>query len=127
MTHVILHTDTPDAALALARDRHPDVTFSGCDSYDGLADLIQETGASIVYSVRFAGTPGFPRAAMVENDAVGWALVGGSGTDHLHPWDPACVTVTNAAGVAGDMMAEYTLGGILHFALDCNRRIMLIR
>ena len=28
------------------------------------------------------------------------------------------MTVTNAAGVAADMMAEYVLGGLLHFTLD---------
>ena len=37
------------------------------------------------------------------------------------PWDPARVTVTNAAGVAADMMAEYALGMMLAFALGLPR------
>ncbi|MEM6310261.1 MAG: D-2-hydroxyacid dehydrogenase [Pseudomonadota bacterium] len=118
MTDVILHTDMPDPALRLARDRHPDLTFTGCDSYEALPDLVAQTGAEIVYSVRFAGTPGFPRAAVVESDLVKWVSVGGSGTDHLGHWDTTRVTVTNAAGVAAGMMAEYTIGALLHFNLD---------
>lgn len=117
MTQVILHTDAPGPALELARARHPGVTFTGCDSYAALPDVIAQTGASAVYSVRFAGTPGFPRDAVLNSDTVRWVSVGGSGTDHLDTWDTGRVTVTNAAGVAADMMAEYTLGALLHFNL----------
>lgn len=118
MTVVILHTDTPEPALALARKAHPEVTFHGCGSYAALPDCIAQTGAEAVYSVRFAGTQGYPRAALLENDTVKWVSVGGSGTDHLATWDTARVTVTNAAGVAANMMAEYTIGVLLHFNLD---------
>ncbi|MDJ1006281.1 MAG: D-2-hydroxyacid dehydrogenase [Paracoccaceae bacterium] len=115
---VILHTDEPGPALEVARKAHPDLTFHGCDSYEGLPGAIAETGAEVVYTVRFAGTPGFPRESLLESDTVRWVSVGGSGTDHLATWDASRVTVTNAAGVAAGMMAEYTLGGLLHFNLD---------
>ncbi len=118
MTHVILHTDEPAEALAMARARHPALRFSTCDSYTGLPALLEETGAEVVYSVRFGGTPGFPREALLGSDTLRWISVGGSGTDHLAGWDPARLTVTNAAGVAADMMAEYTLGALLYFSLD---------
>jgi len=117
-SHVVLHMEAPDDALSLVKSRCPDVTVSACDTYDGLPQHISETRAEVVYSVRFAGTPGFPRATLVESDTVRWVSVGGSGTDHLATWDPARVTVTNAAGVAADMMAEYTLGALLYFSLD---------
>lgn len=115
---VILHTDQPEPALTLARARHPQIPFTACSTYDALPQIIKDTRAEIVYSVRFAGTPGFPREALLVSDTVKWVSVGGSGTDHLASWDPAQVTVTNAAGVAADMMAEYTLGALLHFSLD---------
>ncbi len=110
--------DEPDEAITLARQRVPEVTFVGWDRYDGLAEIIEETGASVVYSVRFSGTKGFPREPLVESDKIRWVSVGGSGTDHLHPWISDRVTVTNAAGVAAGMMAEYTVGALLHFSLD---------
>lgn len=114
---IIIHSDKPEPALAVLAERHPDLQVTACDSYGGLADMIASTGAEVVYSVRFSGTPLFPRRALLESPTVRWVSVGGSGTDHLLPWDTAKVTVTNAAGVAADMMAEYALGAMLSFSL----------
>ena len=54
---------------------------------------------------------------LVENPVVKWLAVGGSGVDHLGPWNSAAVTVTNTAGAGADMMAEYVLGAMLSFSL----------
>ena len=118
---VILHTDAHRAARKVVERRHPDLTVHHCPDYDGLAVLVRRTGAEVVYSVRFAGTPNFPRAALVDSATVGWVSVGGSGTDHLGRWDPSRLTVTNAAGVAAGMMAEYALGMMLCFSLGLPR------
>ena len=118
LPHVVLHMDAPDEALGLVRKQFPELSVSTCNNYESLPNHILETGAGIVYSVRFAGTAGFPRAALVESDTVRWGSVGGAGTDHLAGWNPKRVIVTNAAGVAADMMAEYTLGAWLYFSLD---------
>lgn len=118
LPHVVLHMDAPDEALNLVREQFPDLSVSTCNNYENLPNHILETGAGIVYSVRFAGTAGFPRAALVESDTIRWVSVGGSGTDHLAGWNPNRVIVTNVAGVAADMMAEYTLGALLYFSLD---------
>lgn len=115
---VILHTDRPAAALDVLRQRHADLPVHSCDSYAALPDLIEQTAAEVVYSVRFDGTPRYPRQAVVESRTVKWISVGGSGTDHLGRWDPAHVTVTNAAGVAAGMLAEYALGAMLSFSQD---------
>lgn len=115
---IIIHSDDPDGAVQAVKEVHPDLTLHACSRHEELAGLIAETRAEIIYSVRFKGTAAFPRAALVENARVKWVSVGGSGTDHLRPWDPARVTVTNAAGVAADMMAEYVLGTLLSFSLD---------
>ena len=115
---VILHTNNPDPAREIVKTACPDLSIYTCDSYESLPDKISQTRAEVVYSVRFAGTSGFPRDALLKSETVRWVSVGGSGTDHLAGWEPSRLTVTNAAGVAADMMAEYTLGAILHFSLD---------
>ena len=115
---VILHTDNPDAARELVAAAHPELTIQTCSTYDGLPKMVADTGCEVVYSVRFAGTPAYPRKALLESGTVKWVSVGGSGTDHLSPWDPERLTVTNAAGVAADMMAQYALGAMLHFSLN---------
>lgn len=114
---IIIHADKPGPALAVLAERHPDLRVKACGNYAGLAEAIAGINAEVVYSVRFAGTPLFPRQALVESTTVRWVSVGGSGTDHLRPWDSAKVTVTNAAGVAADMVAEYVLGAMLSFSL----------
>lgn len=115
---VIVHGDDPDAAIAVVKKAHAGLAVHACRRHEALSDLIAQTKAEVIYSVRFKGAVPFPRAAMVESDMVKWVSVGGSGTDHLRPWVPARVTVTNAAGVAADMMAEYVLGTMLSFSLD---------
>jgi phosphoglycerate dehydrogenase-like enzyme len=114
---VILHTNASALAMKVLRETHPGLSVHACDSYAGLAALIEQTKAEIVYSVRFDGSPRFPRSALLESPTVKWVSVGGTGTDHLGPWDPEKVTVTNARGVAADMMAEYVLGAMLSFSL----------
>ena len=114
---VILHTAAPTFTRTVLRETHPELVVYPCDSYAELAGLIDRTKAEIVYSVRFDGTPRFPRSALMESPTVKWVSVGGSGTDHLGSWDPKTITVTNAAGLAADMMAEYALGTMLSFSL----------
>ena len=114
---IILSTDSLDGPMAVLAETHPDLTVLGCDSYDALPGMILDTGAEVVFTVRFDGSLRYPRAALVEGPTVRWVSVGGSGTDHLRPWDPTRVTVTNSAGVAADMMAEYVFGAMLSFSL----------
>ncbi len=117
MPIILLHSDKSGEARDELRKTHPDLEIHTCDSYHGLPRKLAETGAEVVFSVRFDGTPGFPRQAMIDSTTLKWVSVGGSGTDHLCPWDPGKLTVTNAAGVAAEMMAEYVLGAMLHFSL----------
>lgn len=115
---VLLHNDQTDALAATLSARYRDVRVEGCNSYVDLRDHIAAFCPDAVYSVRFAGTPGFPRDALFGAGGPAWVANGGAGTDHFGVWDARAVTVTNAAGVAADMMAEYVVGAFLHFSLD---------
>jgi len=116
---VLLHTDGAGEALRiLAEEGHGDLEIHVHDSYAGLDRALAASRAEVAYSTRFLGGAGFPRDALLNAPDLRWISVGGSGTDYLQPWDMSRLTVTNAAGVAADMMAEYALGMMLHFALD---------
>jgi phosphoglycerate dehydrogenase-like enzyme len=114
---LLVHLDKPETVLDIVERRHPATTVVCCRDYASLPGMLEAEQPDAIYTVRFAGTPGFPRAAMLGARSVRWISVGGSGTDHLVPWDTGAITVTNAAGVAADMMAQYIIGGILHFTL----------
>ncbi len=115
---ILLHNDETDDLADTLRAAMPGATVATCNDYKGLPAQIAAFRPDILYSVRFAGTVGFPRDAIFGPDGPGWVANAGVGTDHFGQWNTARVTVTNAAGVAADMMAEYILGGFLHFTLD---------
>lgn len=115
---IILHNDTTAKLAQQLQASFPKAEFRECNSYKALPSLIDSYRPDIVYSVRFAGTEGFPREALFEPKGPTWVANGGAGTDHYGQWDATKTTVTNAAGVAADMMAEYVFGGFLHFTLD---------
>ncbi len=115
---IILHNDNTAPLGRMLLDRFPTADFREANSYAALPDLIGEYRPNIVYTVRFAGTPGYPRDALFGPEGPEWIANGGAGTDHLGHWDTERTTVTNAAGVAADMMAEYVFGCFLHFTLD---------
>jgi len=116
-TKLLLHHDKPEVVLDMLRRHLPDFVIDCCTDYAGLPQALEREAPDILYSVRFAGTPGFPRAAILACASLRWVSVGGSGTDHLAPWDPARLTVTNAAGVGAETMAQYAIAAILHFSL----------
>ena len=115
---ILLHNDDTAQLAQWLRAAYPEADFRECNDYDGLPALVEGYRPAIVYSVRFAGTPGYPRDALFGAHGPRWVANGGAGTDHFGQWDPRQTTVTNAAGVAAGMMAEYVMGGFLHFTLD---------
>ncbi|VAV89213.1 hypothetical protein MNBD_ALPHA07-109 [hydrothermal vent metagenome] len=100
-----LHTAAPDAIVEC------------CQSYDNLPEHLQQFKPDIVYSICFNRRASFPHEALLEHHGPEWIAVGGSGVDHLAPWDAAKTTVTNSAGAASSMVAEYAFGMVLHFTL----------
>jgi phosphoglycerate dehydrogenase-like enzyme len=115
---LLVHYDKPELILDILRSRQPDAVIACCTDYESLPGILDREMPEAFFGIRFAGAAGFPREALLNSPSLRWVSVGGSGTDHLAPWDPARLTVTNAAGVAAKSMAQYVLGGILHFTLD---------
>ena len=114
---LLVHSDKPEPILAVLQRRHPDLEIVCCRDYESLPGLLAKERPDILYTIRFAGTPGFPRAAILDCPSLRWVSVGGSGTDHLAPWDAERLTVTNAAGVGAETMAQYAIAAMLHFTL----------
>lgn len=115
---VVVHAADPVPLAAIIKADHPHATIVCCNTYAALPAVIEAQRPDVVYSIRFDGTTDYPRDALLGPSGPRWISVGGSGVDHLGEWDPKVTIVTNAAGVAAQMMAEYVFGGILHFTLD---------
>lgn len=117
-TKVLLHNSETDAMQDALRDSFPEVECVTCQSNAALPDLLAQHQPVVVYTVRFDAASPYPRDALFGPDAPRWIANGGVGTNHFGMWDTKRMQVTNAAGVAADMMAEYIIGGFLHFTLD---------
>ena len=115
---VLWHNDQTVELAAALRARHPEVECAECSIYDALPEMIDSFRPDVVYAVRFDGSADYPRDALFSDHCPHWVANGGAGTDHFGLWDDTSNTVTNAAGVAADMVAEYVMGGFLHFTLD---------
>ena len=115
---ILLHNDATAWHADRLRSAFPRFDIAECTTYQALPGMIREFRPDVVFTIRFAGSRGFPRDALLAPGGPRWIANGGVGTDHFGRWDPARTTITNAAGVAADMMAEYVLGGFLHFTLD---------
>lgn len=115
---ILLHSNNPDPLRKRLAQAVPEAEVEICATYEGVAGILASFKPDIAYSVRFGGTYGFPTEDILGPNGPKWIAVGGAGCDHLGCWDEARVTVTNSAGVAGAMMAEYAFGCFLHFTLD---------
>ena len=115
---IIVHNDKPNELVQQLLKFDPSLEVEPCDTYQALPDLILKFRPDAVFTIRFAGTPNFPGAALTGEKGPKWIHIGGSGSDHLGQWDASHTIVTNSAGVAASAMAEYTLSALLHFSMD---------
>jgi len=115
---ILVHTRDPAPMLARLAEVAPEIEARGHDDYEGLGAALAGFRPDIVYSVAFHGRADYPREALLGAHGPRWIAVGGAGVDHMKPWDAGAVTVSNAAGVAAPMIAEYVFGAVLHFTLD---------
>ena len=113
---VVVHYDRPELLRERIAARFPDAAIACCDTYAGLAGTLAAHAPEILFCIKF-GDGAYPRDAVMGCPTLAWVSNGGAGVDHLMPWDPERLTVTNASGVASAMMAEYVLGGVLAMSL----------
>jgi len=113
LERLLLHSQwCLDDVVDAVTGRFPDIEIHHTETYDGMVREIDAFKPTIIYSIRGGQGP-FPREAILGSDSVHWFSNGGVGIDHLRPWDPDRLTVTNSAGVSGEAMAQYIIGGLI--------------
>lgn len=118
MTKVLIHCRAPQRHIARLTEAHPQVQFDSCNTFSDLPAKLEAFQPNAMFTVNFTAGEPYPKAAVQACESLKWVSNGGSGTDHIAPWDPSRLHVTNAAGVAAGMMAEYVIGTALHFNID---------
>ncbi len=106
----------PDLVAPVIEARVPDAEIHSCTDYETLPEVLEKTQPQVAYTFKI-GRGRFPREALFASPYIEWVQNSGAGVDHLVPWDATRVTVTNASGVHGELMAQYTVWAVLNHQL----------
>ena len=117
MRPVLIAHNEPDDFRDLLAARFPDLRFVYASTAEAVVEGLAAHDPEVVFSVKHPGFPGPAHAPIPRHPSVRWIQVGGSGFDHLAPWDAGRITVTNGAGVLAPYLAESVTGAML--ALAC--------
>ena len=116
MTTVLIVYDRPDAFRQYLEERFPDLNFCYVNDPDRVEEGLNQHRPEVVFSIKHIGMPKEVHRPLVNYPGVKWVQVGGSGYDHLPPWDPSRTTVTNSAGVLARFLAETVTGAMIALA-----------
>ena len=117
MRPVLIAHNEPDDFRDLLTARYSDVRFVCASTAEAVVEGLAAHDPEVVFSVKHPGFPGPAHAPIPHHPSVRWIQVGGSGFDHLAPWDSTRITVTNGAGVLAPYLAESVTAAML--ALGC--------
>ena len=109
---LIAHSD-PDDFRDLLAGRFPDAEFVYATTPQGIVEALARHDPEAVFSIKHPGFPSSAHTPIPAHPSVRWIQIGGSGFDHLLPWDTARITVTNGAGVLAPYLAESVTGAML--------------
>ena len=108
---LIAHTQAESFRPALT-ERFPRLSFAFASDADTILRALAEHQPEVVFSIKQVALPAPAHRPFVETSSVKWIQVGGSGFDHLEPWDHERLTVTHAAGVLSPFLAETVVGAL---------------
>lgn len=97
----------------LLEQRFPNLAFHYVNEPEMLRPDLETLQPEIVFSIKGPGFSADHHRPIGTFPSVRWIHVGGSGYDHLIPWDRDRITMTNCAGVLARHLAETVIGAML--------------
>lgn len=110
---VLVVHDRPESHIDIIETRFPDLSLAICRDRSALEDTLNRYSPDAVFSFKFNVSESLPHEPIFACKSVRWVHVAGAGIDHLCPWDPDRITLTNSAGVLSPYMAEYVMSAML--------------
>ncbi len=112
VTVLVVH-DESETYLDDLKERFPHVNFVVCAAAADLDSALENEKPQVVLGYKCAGVPGPAHRQILDCPSVEWLHVGGTGVDHIMPWNPAKLAVTNCAGLLSAFLAESTLSAMM--------------
>ena len=113
MTTVLCMHHRPDDFRGVLEDRFPDLTITYAATNAEIEEELSARPPEVVFSIKGPEFPGNLHHKAVTAPSVAWIHVGGSGYEHIQPFDPEKLVVTNSAGVLARYLAETVTGAML--------------
>jgi len=113
MTTVLCLHAHPDAIRGILEERFEDLTIAYASTSEEIVSGLKALQPEVVFSIKGPELPGHLHYQVVESNSVKWLQVGGSGYEHIEPFDTDALTVTNSAGVLAQYLAETVTGAML--------------
>lgn len=108
-TRVLILTAIPDRLRPIFEPRFADIAIRFLDDPAAVESALDSFRPTVIFG--YPGEPvpkaRFPKLAACPS--VRWISNAGAGVEHLGPWDPNTLTVTNASGVNARFLAQYTI------------------
>lgn len=110
---ILVIQDEPEETLETLRAFAPDLGFFACTPGESVQQALERVRPDIVFGLHGTRYPAHDHAVALDFPTVRWMHNGGAGIDHLHPWNPERILVTNSAGVSSRFMAETVACAVL--------------
>ncbi|WP_425403296.1 D-2-hydroxyacid dehydrogenase [Hwanghaeella sp.] len=109
---VLIVSDEAEAFLSPCMSRLENTDYRVCSKPEAIQSALRDFSPSVVFVAPGSGMPKSALRQVVDFSSVQWVSNAGAGVEHLTPWDPSSVSVTNAAGVLSEFLAEYTISAL---------------
>lgn len=110
---ILIVTDEGAVYEERLRRRFPDRPMASANGVDDVRAALEALRPEVVFSIKQPATPLESHRLAIGFPSVRWFHVGGSGYEHVMPWDDARITVSNSAGVLARYLAETVTAAIL--------------
>ena len=117
---MVLH-DQPELYVDIIEDRFPGLETVLCKTSTEVPEILKTFKPEVVMSFRRIPPGPFPQEALTTSATIKWIHSGGAGSDHIVPWDPDHVTVTNSSGIHVAALSQYVIIQVLWFCAGMPR------
>jgi phosphoglycerate dehydrogenase-like enzyme len=113
-----VYHSAPGPLLPLIREAAPEADVRVCTTSDGIAGILDDV--EVLLAFKFGFKP-FPRDAILAAPRLKWVQLASAGVDHMLPFDPARLLVTNGSGLHGEIISQFVFGALAQLTWDFPR------
>ncbi|MEL6288135.1 MAG: D-2-hydroxyacid dehydrogenase [Pseudomonadota bacterium] len=113
MTTVLCMHHQPDAISGILEERFPALDVHYAATNAEISERLSSIAPEVVFSIKGPEFPGNEHRRVLDCPEVKWVQVGGSGYEHMQPYDAGRIAMTNCAGLLARHLAQTVTGAMI--------------